>query len=215
MFNRLTHIVRRLGLHCCVAVVVSGCASREFVVSSTLVQVRRSDPDYTKLRVYPSQDFVVVYSRDLGQATGVSGTEGTVETGHRAQQIEVPIKRSLPGAIIDSSEIERRTVLWVSFDTQCRDRACAFGFVQSTDGRFRMFQVPAIEGYGAPRIYRKRVAPRSRMERTNIYSNSEQTSVYFTMRGVGTSVALELKKRGSEELDIVVVTPGGVPPGGR
>ncbi len=193
--------------------VAPACANREFLNGGVLADVQRRDPQFAKLRVYPSVDFVAVYGRSVSDDVSVSGQAGTVDEAFRGERIETPVRRGRPGAIVASEVRDGAPVLWVSFDAACGTADCAFGFVQSDDSRFRLFQVPAFAGYSRATVYRKRVAPRKAMQPTALYSSNSSTSVYFTMRGATLSVALEVKKRRSVRIDTVVAPQEGVAPG--
>ncbi len=192
---------------------LSGCVSREYVTRNVLYEIASSDPELKKLRVYPNIGFVAVYSRALGQATDVSGSAGTVEAGFRGKRIEVEVKRKLPGAVIKREELDGEPVLWVSFDERCAEVECAYGFVRTSDGLFRLFRVPTLAGYGEATVYRKRVSPRKTMERTKIYSRTDATAVYFTTRGHAASVGLEVKKREDIDIEVIAAPQEGVRPG--
>ncbi len=192
---------------------MSGCVSREYVTRTVLYEIGTSDPELKKLRVYPNQTFIAVYSRSMGQATGVSGSAGTVEAGFRGKRIEIPVRRKLPGAVIERDEIDGAPVLWVTFDERCVEVECAYGFVHNSDGLFRLFRVPPMTGYSEPSVYRRRISPRKRMERTKIYSKTDATGVYFTTRGHAASVALEIKKREDVDIEVTSAPQKGVRPG--
>lgn len=177
------------------------------------MEVRRSDPSLSKLRVYPSSDFIVVYGRALTNDLSVSGRAGTVDTEYRAERVEIPVSRSRPGIIVDMDTHDNAARAWVSFASSCATKDCAFGFIQGVDGRFRLAQVPVQPGYSAPIVYRKRISPRKVMEPTTLYSKTKTTSIYFTRRGASLPVALEIKKTRSVRIDTIVAPQGGVKPG--
>jgi len=191
----------------------TGCASREYVTRTVLRDIHQSDPKIRKLRVYPNVSFVTVYERTLGEAVDVSGSAGTVETGKRGQRVIVSVGRKLPGAVVKLERFENQPVLWVSFDERCADVDCSFGFIRTSDGLFRLFRVPPISGYDDVTVYRKRVAPRRRMEKTKIFATSDATATYFTVRGHALSVGLEVKEREDVQIDVVNSKKEGVRPG--
>ena len=203
----------KLGL--CVALVAgaTGCANREYLGGGTLLDVRRRDPQFNDLRVFPNATFIATYSRQLGADVGVSQTQGTVEEGYRGQRVEIPVRRGLPGVIVALESHQQSAVLWVSFDERCQAKDCAFGFVQTDDGLFRLFQVPRIEGYSTPFVYRKRITPRRAMDKAAIYSNEAGTPVYMTMRGLPLTIALEVKRHENIEVETIKSAPRGVKPG--
>lgn len=208
IFNRLSTAVLLAAL-----ATLSGCVSREYVTRTVLHAISSSDPELKKLRVYPNVTFIAVYSRELGKATDVSGAAGTVEAGFRGKRIEVEVNRKLPGAVVKREELDGQPVLWVTFDERCNEVECAYGFVRTTDGLFRLFQVPPLSGYGEPEVYRKRVAPRKTMERTKIYSRTDATAVYFSTRGHAVSVGLEIKKSEDVDIEVIAAPKEGVRPG--
>jgi len=191
----------------------TGCANREYLAGNTLIDVRRRDPDFKNLRVYPNATFIATYSRQLGADVGVSQTEGTVEEGYRGQRVEIPVRRGLPGVIVALDSHGSSAVLWVSFDERCQAKDCAFGFVQTDDGLFRLFQVPRIEGYSTPFVYRKRISPRKAMDTAAVYSNEAGTRVYMTMRGHPLTIALEVRRHENIEVETIKSAPRGVKPG--
>lgn len=206
--------IYRLCLLGMLALTCAACAnSREFLLGGMLLDVQRTDPKLTKLRVYPSSDFIAVYGKQLADDLSVSGRAGTVDTEYRGQRIETPVGRKRPGVIVNVGAVNDAAVLWVSFDGSCAQVACAFGFVQSKDGRFRLYKVPALDGYGEASVYRVRVSPRKRMERTTLFSKTQSTSVYFTTRGATLPVTLEVKKRRKVQIDTIVAPQHGVKPG--
>jgi hypothetical protein len=206
-------ILNRIAPFVVISALMSGCVSREYVTRTVLQEISASDPELKKLRVYPNVTFVAVYSRALGQATDVSGSAGTVEAGFRGKRIEVPVKRKLPGAVVKLDELDGEPVLWVTFDERCTEVECSYGFVRTSDGLFRLFRVPALAGYGEPELYRKRISPRKTMERTKIYSRTDETAVYFTTRGYAASVGLEIKKREDVDIEVIAAPKEGVRPG--
>lgn len=207
-FNRLSTAVLLAAL-----ATFSGCVSREYVTRTVLHSIGSSDPELKKLRVYPNVTFIAVYSRELGKATDVSGAAGTVEAGFRGKRIEVEVNRKLPGAVVKREELDGQPVLWVTFDERCGEVECAYGFVRTTDGLFRLFRVPPLSGYGEPEVYRKRVKPRKTMERTKIYSRTDATAVYFSTRGQAVSVGLEIKKSEDVDIEVIAAPKKGVQPG--
>jgi hypothetical protein len=208
-------LVSLLGALICGAVVactagLTGCATRQHLSPGMLGEVLRRDPELEQLRVYPSMAFVTFYDRKLGERLDVEGTQGAVETGYRGQRVELPFPRSLPGAIVALEVEDGVTVLWVTFDRRCREKACALGFVASADRKFRLHHVPPAAGFSAARVYRRRVAPRNLMQPSRIYAKSNAARAYMTTRGITASISLEIKKRDRVDIDTVVVPQRGV-----
>lgn len=163
------------------------------------------------VRVYPSAKFIVVYQRGLGEDYDIERSQGAVVNTFEAVRVEVPIPRELKGAILDASVEGGRTVLWVSFDSKCTERGCAYGFAETEDGLYRLFMVPDIPQYADPTLYRKRISRRKRMSKTKVFSRSRSLPVYFTTRGMTASIALEIKKQERVDIETITVQNKGVP----
>lgn len=176
--------------------------------------IQRQDPELTKIRVYPTVTYIVVYTKSLGQEVAVNRQVGTLNEDIRGRRVEVEVGRSLPGAIVATEMLEGEPLVWVTFDDKCTARECSFGFIRTDDGKYRLSHVPLLPGFSEPTVFRKRLAPRKVMDKTKIYSKSKGASVYFTMRGLIASIALEVKKRKRVEIDTLRTKKKGVPAGG-
>ena len=202
---------RRTFAFVAVLAAASGCAGREYLTKPVLDEIERRDPELQLVRVYPSVKFVSYYERQLGRDFAVDGAQGEVQTGYRAQRVEVPFAKNLPGAIVATGTHEGMPLLWVTFDPRCADERCALGFVLTHDQLFRLVHVPELAGFSQPSVYRRRVAERQRMERSRLFAKQKGAPVYLTTHGISVSVALEIKKRGSVDIETVVVPQSGVP----
>lgn len=189
----------------------SGCAAREYLTAPVLGEIQKRDPELQLLRVYPSRKFVSFYERELGQNLDVDGPQGAVQTGYRAQRVEIPFAKSLPGAIIAVDAHEGAPLLWITFDRDCIDRQCALGFVRTQDQLFRLVHVPTIDGFSRPSVYRGRVGERRRMEKGKVFAKADGAPVYLTTHGITASIALEIRKRGRVDIETVVVPQSGIP----
>lgn len=190
---------------------LGACAPREYLTPAGLSEIMARDPELQMVRVYPSAKFIVVYQRGLGEDYDIERSEGSVVNTFEARRVEVPIPRDLKGAILEAVQEEGRVVLWISFDTKCQARDCAYGFAQTEDGLYRLFQAPPVPQYSEPTLYRKRISRRKRMSKTKVYSRSRSLPVYFTTRGMTASIALEIKKQERVEIDTIKVQNKGVP----
>lgn len=189
----------------------TGCAAREYLTAPVLGEIQKRDPDLELIRVYPSRKFVSYYERELGQDLDVDGPQGSVQTGYRAQRVEIPFAKSLPGAIIAVDAHEGAPLLWITFDRDCTDKSCALGFVLTHDQLFRLVHVPTLDGFSRPSVYRGRVAERRRMEKGKVFAKADGAPVYLTTHGITASVALEIRKRARIDIETVVVPQSGIP----
>lgn len=193
------------------AAVLGGCAPREYLTPGGLAEITSLDPRLEMIRVYPSKQLFVVYERSLGQVNDIERTQGAIQQQQKGRRIEVSIPRKLRGAIL---EVERRpegTILWVTFDAQCTNRGCAYGFAETDDALYRLYQVPGIQGYTEPSVYRGQISRRGRMARTKVFSRSRSVPVYFTTKGLTASVALEIKRTENVDVETIKVQGSGVP----
>lgn len=193
------------------ALLASGCAGREYLTAPVLTEIKKRDPSLLLVRVYPSVKFVSYYERQLGRDFAVDGSQGAVQTGYRAQRVEVPFAKGVPGAIVGTGTREGMPILWVTFDPRCDDESCALGFVLNRDQLFRLVHVPELAGFSKPSVYRRRVVERQRMERSRLFAKQTGSPVYLTTHGHAVSVALEIKKRDDVEIETLVVPQSGVP----
>ena len=191
----------------------SACTSREYVTKTVLREIRPSDPQLKKLRVYPNVTLITVYERTLGQDTGVSGSAGTVEAGFRGKRIEVPVRRKLPGAVVKLEAYEGEPLLWVTFDERCVEVECSYGFIRNSDGLFRLFKVPELTGYREAEVFRRRISGRKRMEKSKLYAKDDAAATFRTVRGYSLSVGLEIKKRENVDIETIEAPKKGVRPG--
>lgn len=189
----------------------NGCAAREYLTGPMFAEIIERNPRLRGLRVYPSSKFVVRYVRELGEDLSVASEQGAIRTDYRARIVETPVPRNLPGAILGLESHAGRPLLWVSFDRRCTTKNCAYGFVLNHDALFRLVHVPERDGYAAPRVFRTRVSPRRRMELTKLYAQSNEAPVYFTVRGLSASIALEIKRADRVDVQTVVVPQSGIP----
>lgn len=189
----------------------AACTPREYLTPRGLSDIQRRDTELDMIRVYPSATFITLYSRPLGEEYDIERSQGAVIDTFQARRIEVPTDRKRPGAILGIERRGKQLQLWVSFDTECQERSCAYGFIQTEDGLYRLFQVPNIERYAEPFVYRKRISRRKRMKKTKVFSRSRATPVYFTTRGITASIALEIKRQEVVEIDTIIVENQGVP----
>lgn len=193
------------------ATLASGCAPREYLTPGRLAEITSLDPRLEMVRVYPSKKLIVVYERSLGQGFDIERNQGAIQEQQKGRRIEATYPRKLRGAILEVERQADRTILWVSFDQDCTTRSCAYGFAETDDALYRLYAVPAIQGYAEPSVYRARVSRRARMSRTKVFSRSRSVPVYFTTRGITASVALEIKRTENVEVETIKVQGSGVP----
>ena len=191
----------------------TGCAQRQYLTSGLLAKAVKVDPRLQGIRVYPSAKFIAVYRRAVGSDTVVDTSAGGLNTTDVGVERLYPVGRKTPGAILSVDTEAGQPLLWITFSPRCTSKECAYGFVQGTDGLFRLTHVPELEGYSEATVYRKRVAKRKAMRTSTIYAKSQDVPIYVTTRGIFASIALEIPKQDKADTTVIVVPTEGVRPG--
>lgn len=161
------------------------------------------------LRVYVSKRLVVVYEADdRDQSYEV---DRTINTAQDRQLLRVIISRSTMGQIIDTEDRNGAPLLWVTFSSRCKDKDCAYGFVQTEDGVFRLTEVPERDGYKPAKVYFKR-DPKKAMGLGKLKSLAEKNEVYVFKKKNGKVKTIDLivKKRTDNKRQVDTIRDGGV-----
>jgi hypothetical protein len=192
----------RVGLAVSMLLGSSACAARYQLRDAELKEAR-DQQSLGRLRVYPSNRTVSVYDEDADKSVTVSSEIRQRTSRVRRKRI---LKLSTEGAIVGEDQLNGAPLLWVTFDGQCMEPACAYGFVRTEDGRYRLVHVPERVGFAPPKVHRGIAVKRRRMTRGNLRALAEANAVYRVLRRSGPkTVFLEVKKdirkrtRGSSE----------------
>jgi len=132
-----------------------GCAQRQALDLQELARIHDSDPQLGALRAYVDRRLIVVHREAIGHGE-LSLAQGVVEERASSSALRQIIGRRSAGAIVAASEDER--ILWVSFDPDCTEVACAFMFVVDADHAFSLADAPSRAQRAAPEAYRGRRA---------------------------------------------------------
>jgi len=133
-----------------------GCAKRLALEPKELEKVQgqgEGSAGLDSLRVYTSERLVTVYvqanvneqfdvDRQIREASARLLFKNITTTGDS-------------GKILKIEELNGMPLLWVTFSASCSAPECAFGFVQTEDGLYRLFKSPPLEGYTEPVNYYK------------------------------------------------------------
>jgi hypothetical protein len=178
-----------LGLSCIVA--LSACAARYQLLDEDLDEAR-GQQSLERLRVYPSHRTISAYDEPTSGTITVSRQIRERSTRDRRKRI---LTIDTSGAIVGQELLNGAALLWITFDRSCVEPGCAYGFVQTEDGRYRLVHVPERDGYAAPKVYRGWVGKRRQMKRGHLHALSEANTVYrFERRSRPRTVFLEVKK---------------------
>lgn len=170
---------------------LSACAARYQLLDEDLNDAREQQ-SLERLRVYPSHRTISVYDEPTSGTITVSRQIRERSTRDRRKRI---LTIDTSGAIVGEDVLNGAALLWITFDRSCAEAGCAYGFVQTEDGRYRLVHVPERDGYAPPKVYRGWVGQRRQMKRGHLHALSEANTVYrFERRSRPRTVFLEVKK---------------------
>ncbi|MEE9383239.1 MAG: hypothetical protein V3V08_07480 [Nannocystaceae bacterium] len=187
-----------VGLLVVLSVSALGCAKRLALTSDELARVDRLG--VKRLRVYPSKKLIVMYEKTARD--GSYEVTRRIEESERRDEVKHVIPKSTAGQVIDRGERNGAQLLWVTFDPACDDKSCAFGWVQTESGRFRLSILPAREGARDPVPYRGCKRKRKKLAPGKMASLAEMNDVYLLRKRNG--------KVRTVELEVFKITDKGV-----
>lgn len=187
----------------------SGCARRLELTPAEFERIDKQEQATEALRVYVGKRTVILYEADTRSQS--YEVDRTINTAQDRQVLRVIIGRSTMGQIIDTEDSNGAPLLWVTFSGRCKDKDCAYGFVQTEDGVFRLSRVPEREGYKEPTVYFKR-DPKKKMELGKLKSLAEKNNVYVFKKKNGKVKTIDLivKKRTDNRRQTNTIRDGGV-----
>lgn len=202
--SRLGGLALALGL-----LTSSGCARRLELTPGEFERIDKQEQATEALRVYVSKRLIVVYEADERDAK--YQVDKTINTSQDRNLLRVIISRGTMGQIIDTEDRNGAPLLWVTFSARCKDKDCAYGFVQTEDGVFRLTVVPEREGYLAPKVY-FRNEPKKQMALGKLKSLAEKNSVFVFKKKNGKvrTIDLIVKKRVDNDRQVDTIRDGGV-----
>ena len=181
-----------------VLAVASGCAVRLKLADVDLEEARQTE-SLGKLRVYPSNRTIMNYDEPALRTVVVSRE---IKQSSRRERNKVILRRNTSGAIVGESLLNGQKLLHVTFNRQCAEPACAYGFVQLEDARYVLVQVPEREGYAPAKVYRSLVLKRHRMKQGQVRSLADANKVYkLQRRRRALVVFLEVKRSNRDRVE--------------
>jgi hypothetical protein len=186
----------------------TSCARRLELSPAEFERIDKREQAVDALRVYVSKRLIVVYEADDRGAT--YEVDRTINTSQDRQLLRVIIARSTMGQIIDSQDSNGAPLLWVTYSSRCKDKDCAYGFVQTEDGLFRLNTVPKREGYLDPKAYFR--TEKKQMTQGKLNSLAEKNSVYLFKKKNGKirTIDLIVKKRTDNKRQVDTIRDDGV-----
>jgi hypothetical protein len=153
----------------------TGCARRFSLTPQEYERIEKREQATEALRVYASKKLVVLYELEDDAATYT--VDKTITTSSEQNLLRVIIAKNTKGLIIDAEDSNGAPLLWVTFNSRCKDKDCAFAFVQTEDGVFRLHSAPAREGYKAPKVFFK--SEKKQMKLGKLKSLAEKNDVFL------------------------------------
>lgn len=189
------------------AICAQGCARRQGLTADELAQLdRRAAAD--DVRVYVSKRLIAEYPELAREHTVAVDREIRVRT--REQPLLEIVARGTPGQVIARDALHGAPRLWIAFAAGCETSECAYGFVQTEDGRFRLASLPRRAEYRDPVGYRGGVRDRRRLQAGRRESLGEANEVLVVRRGErALTIDLEVKKDSRERRRARVVRASG------
>lgn len=189
------------------AVCAEGCARRQGLTAGELAQLdgRSAAAD---VRVYVSKRLIAEYPEVAREQTVAVDREIRVRT--RERPLREIVGRGTAGQVIGRDALRGAPRLWVAFAAGCEASECAYGFVQTEDGQFRLASMPRRSEYREPAGYRGGVRARARLRAGRRESLGEANEVLVVRRGErALTVDLEVKKDSRERRRARVVRASG------
>jgi hypothetical protein len=176
----------------------SGCAVRLKLADIDLEEARQTE-SMGQLRVYPSNRTISNYDEPALRTVVVARE---IRQRSRRERVKIILRRNTSGAIVGEDLLNGQKRLWVTFDRQCSEPGCAYGFVQLEDARYVLVSVPEREGYAPAKVYRSLVLKRHRMKIGHVRSLSDANRVYKLERKRRSPVVfLEVKRSNQDRVD--------------
>lgn len=176
----------------------SGCARRLKLADVDLAEARETE-SLDKLRVYPSNRMISNYDEPALRTVVVSREIRQRSSRKRNKRI---LRRNTSGAIVGEDLLNGARLLYITFDRQCSEPGCAYGFVQLEDARYVLVHVPEREGFAPPKVYRSLVLKRHRMTPGQVRSLSDANRVFkLQRRRRALVVFLEVKRSNQDRVD--------------
>ncbi|MGH1345490.1 MAG: hypothetical protein ACRBN8_28255 [Nannocystales bacterium] len=171
----------------------AGCAKRTPLSPKELAKVT-TEAGIAPLRVYTERKMIALYNEaSVDESFNVD--RKITEESDKVVDKQVTT-RNTAGLILDIDELNGKPLLFVTFDASCKTRECAYQFVETEDGRYRLVELPDREGYDKPRTYRACVWKKRKLGKGKLASLAEANEVYLVKKNNGKilTMTLEVKK---------------------
>jgi hypothetical protein len=153
----------------------TGCARRLVLSPQEFEFIEKQKNAREDLRVYVSKKLVILY--ELEDEHKTYDVAGDVSTSATQNILRVIIGKNTQGKVLETENKNGAPLLWVTFNSKCRDKDCAFAFVQTDDGVFRLHSAPRRDRYKAPTAYFK--SEKKQMKLGKLKSLAEKNDVFL------------------------------------
>lgn len=186
----------------------TGCAKRLQLSPAEFERIDKQEQAVEDLRVYVSKKLVLVYEATDDNKDYQVDKDITVSSDQRL--LRVIIAKNTRGVILDADEKNGAPLLWVTFNSRCKDKDCAYGFVQTEDGVFRLTVIPERDGFKPPTPYY--ASERKPMALQKLKSLAEKNNVYLwkNPRDKIFTIDLIVKKKTDNSRQVNTIRDGGV-----
>lgn len=174
-------------------VAVSGCRKRLPLTPDELERVQ-TEAGVQPLRVYTGKKLISIYAGE--NKNEQFNVERDIVESSRGEELEKVVTKNTAGLILKIEEQNGMPLLWVTFESACTTIDCAYGFVQTENGKFRLNKVPDRDGYGDPKIYRYAEWKKRRLKPGRMNSLAEANDVLLVKKRNGKilTIVLTVKK---------------------
>lgn len=182
-----------MGLLAIVAASSSGCRKR-LPLNSTELERVQTEAGVQPLRVYPERKVISVYAPDNKNEQFAVSRD--IVQSSRETQLKKIVTKDTAGLILKIEELNGAPLLWVTFEPACTTIDCAYAFVQTEDGKYRLNAVPERPGYADPKVYRACVWKKRELGPGRMRSLNENNDVLLVKKNNGKilTIVLTVKK---------------------
>ncbi len=187
---------------------LSGCTARYILGRRDLQDALERDA-FNQLGVYVTHRTLPVYKRNDSSSKRISRR---IEDRSRDSELYKRINRNDVGLIVHHDHLNGAHRLYVSFKPSCREPDCAYEFVQTEDGRYRLVDLPDRSDYDEKKVYRTFEWDRHELKLGKLRSLSDANAVYRLERKRKKrpkTVFLEVKRTRKKRTDRRFEAEGG------
>ncbi|HVI00187.1 MAG TPA: hypothetical protein VM869_15830 [Enhygromyxa sp.] len=186
----------------------TSCARRLTLTPAEYERIEKRERATEDLRVYVSKKLIVLY--ELSDDAATYEVDKTINTSSEQNLLRVIIAKNTKGVIIDAEEKNGAPLLWVTFNSKCQDKDCAFGFVQTEDGVFRLHSVPERDGYKKPKAYFKNEKKDMKLGKLKSLAEKNDVFLWKNPRDKIFTIDLIVKKRNDTKRNVETERGGGI-----